>query len=54
MKIKIEINDKKGITLINSDNFDSAIIDLINEREWDNYWEKDKIKKNLQKIRGKK
>lgn len=49
LKIKIEITSKSGTTIINRGNFNDAIIDLINEREWDNYAKKEDFKRKLKK-----
>lgn len=49
LKISIEISDKTGRTLINRSDFNSAIVDLINERETYNYWSRRKMEKLLNK-----
>ena len=49
LKIVIEIEQDNGTTTIVRDNFDKAILDLINEREWFNYWKKEEDKKLLNK-----
>ena len=51
LKINIEIHDDRGMTIINEPNFDRAIIDLINEREWYNYSLKEEM---IKKIEGEK
>ena len=49
VKIKIEIHDGTGFTLLNENNFESAILDLINEKEWYNFDSKTKLIKDLKK-----
>lgn len=58
MKIQISIETKlkgcSGKTIINRDNFDKAIIDLINEREYYNQFERKEIIKKIKIITDRK
>jgi hypothetical protein len=54
LHISIEISDGKGMTIINEKDFDRAIIDLINEREWHNYSLKEEMIKKIKQYNRKK
>jgi len=49
IKIHIEIENGENFTGLNYVDFDRAILGLINEREWYNYWKKEEMKKILSK-----
>jgi hypothetical protein len=51
MKIQIDIRHETGTTLLNCSSFDEAIIKLMDEREWHNFWLKNKLKQKINKVK---